>query len=243
MASSLLRLTSVAVIAHRGGSALGPENTLAAFDHAQSLGVDGFELDVHLSSDGVPVVIHDSTLERTTNGTGAVGTRSAAELSAFSVPTLAEVLDRYPSMPIVVEIKGDDPNTAARAVDVIRAAAAERRVIVAGFSQVAVDAARRLAPDIPTSASRPEARAAIRRSRFWLPLGRAPYRAFLVPFRQRGRQRFSRSFVRAARRAETPVLAWTINEAEDMRTLIDWGVSGLVTDRPDLAIKEVGPRT
>src|SRR5215510_15145809 len=71
----------VAAIAHRGGSRLRPENTLASFDHAVELGVDGLECDVHLSSDGEPVVIHDPTLDRTTNATGPVSERSALELS------------------------------------------------------------------------------------------------------------------------------------------------------------------
>src|SRR6187402_2293497 len=72
-----------AAIAHRGGSKLRPENTLVAFDHAASLGVDGFECDVHLSRDGVPVVIHDATLERTTAGSGPVSARTAVELAGI----------------------------------------------------------------------------------------------------------------------------------------------------------------
>lgn len=258
VAHRLLRLTGAAVLAHRGGLALRPENTLAAFDHARSLGVDGFEIDVHLSRDGEPVVIHDAMLERTTNGTGPVGARSADELAGvdaawafgpaerfpfrgrgLGVPRLSDVLDRYREMAIVVEIKGDDPRTAARTVAVIREAGAEGRVMVAGFSQAVVDAARRLAPDVPTSASRPESRAAIRRARFWLPLSPPAYRAFLVPFRHVGLPQFGRRFVRTARQAGVPVHAWTINDPGDMRTLIDWGVTGLVTDRPDLAIETI----
>jgi glycerophosphoryl diester phosphodiesterase len=69
------------VFAHRGGSALAPENTLAAFEHGLRVGADGLELDVHLSADGVPVVVHDSTLDRTTNATGPVAARTAAELA------------------------------------------------------------------------------------------------------------------------------------------------------------------
>src|SRR5215510_2479468 len=101
----------VAAIAHRGGSKLRPENTLAAFDHALSLGVDGLECDVHLSSDGEPVVIHDPTLDRTTDATGPVSAQTAKTLAGvdagakfaagdarpycgagIGVPRLAEVL-------------------------------------------------------------------------------------------------------------------------------------------------------
>src|SRR5512134_2212691 len=79
MIERLLSLTDVAAIAHRGGARLRPENTLAAFDHALSLGVDALECDVHLSRDGEPVVIHDPTLDRTTEASGPVAARTAAE--------------------------------------------------------------------------------------------------------------------------------------------------------------------
>src|SRR3954462_168856 len=71
------------VFAHRGGAASRPENTMAAFDHGLSLGADGLEFDVHLSRDGVVVVHHDKTLERTTNGSGPVADKTAAELAAL----------------------------------------------------------------------------------------------------------------------------------------------------------------
>src|SRR3954468_14356546 len=83
------------VFAHRGGSALAPENTIAAFDNGLALGADGVELDVRLSADDVVVVHHDATLERTTSLTGRVCERSARELASAGVPTLAEVLSRY----------------------------------------------------------------------------------------------------------------------------------------------------
>src|SRR3954466_10045111 len=102
------------VFAHRGGSALGPENTIAAFDMGMAAGADGLELDVHLSADGVVVVHHDPTLDRTTDASGPVAARTAAELArvdagyrftkngeypfrgqGIGVPTLAEVFRRY----------------------------------------------------------------------------------------------------------------------------------------------------
>src|SRR5207253_1967579 len=103
------------VFAHRGGAALRPENTIAAFDHGLSLGADGLELDVHLSRDGVVVVHHDATLERTTNRRGPVAALTADELArldagyhfegfrggAGGVPTLKEVLRRYPSTTLI----------------------------------------------------------------------------------------------------------------------------------------------
>ncbi|UFU04113.1 hypothetical protein LQF12_05870 [Ruania suaedae] len=100
------------IYAHRGASAEQPENTLAAFSRALELGVAGIELDVHLSADGVPVVIHDDTLDRTTSASGPVGARSAADLarvdagSGEHVPTLAAVLDLVGEAAVInVEIK------------------------------------------------------------------------------------------------------------------------------------------
>src|SRR5689334_25293833 len=95
------------VFAHRGGGALAPENTLAAFDNGLALGADGLELDVQLSKDGVVVVHHDLTLDRTTPLSGAVAARTARELAAASVPALADVLARYREARIIVELKAD----------------------------------------------------------------------------------------------------------------------------------------
>src|SRR3954471_12466315 len=83
------------VFAHRGGAALAPENTIAAFDNGLALGADGLELDVHLSRDGVVVVHHDRTLDRTTTLRGPIADRTADELARARVPALAEVLARY----------------------------------------------------------------------------------------------------------------------------------------------------
>jgi glycerophosphoryl diester phosphodiesterase len=83
------------VFAHRGGSALAPENTMEAFDRGLAVGADGLELDVHLSRDGVVVVHHDQTLDRTTSLKGPIADRTADELRSAAVPTLADVLARY----------------------------------------------------------------------------------------------------------------------------------------------------
>jgi glycerophosphoryl diester phosphodiesterase len=252
---TLLSLDRLGVIAHRGGSKLRPENTIAAFDHAASLGVDGFECDVHLSRDGEVVVIHDPTLDRTTDATGPVAGRTAAELArvdagfqfgheagfphrgqGIGVPMLAELFERHTSLPVIVEIKGERPETAARAIAVIREARAESRVIVAGFSDVVLREARRLAPEIPTSASSREVRSAVRRAHVWVGPRQPGYRVFQMPLRMKGREVMTGRFVRTARRAGVPVHAWIIDEPADMRRLVDWGVTGLITDRPDLAL-------
>jgi glycerophosphoryl diester phosphodiesterase len=154
----------------------------------------------------------------------------------IGVPGLAELLERHPSLPIIVEIKGERPDTAARAIAVVREVRAEARVILAGFSDVVLREARRLAPEIPTSASSDEVRSAIRRAHVWIGPARTDYRVFQVPLRVNGREVITRRFVRTARRAGVPVHAWIIDDPADMRRLVDWGVTGLITDRPDVAL-------
>ena len=255
-AGALLALDRVVAIAHRGGSRLRPENTLAAFDHALALGVDGLECDVHLSADREVVVIHDETLDRTTDATGAVSARTAAELARvdagyrlgetdgfpfrgqhIGVPRLAELLTRCAAVPVIVELKGEDAEVGRRAVAVVRECRAETRVILAGFSQAVLDEVRRLAPEIPTSASRVEAQSAFARSRLWLPVKPRPACVCQVPFRVKGREVFGRRFVQAARRGRTPVNAWVIDDPDDMARLVAMGVTGLISDRPDVAVR------
>jgi len=255
---TLLSFDRVVAIAHRGGSALRPENTLLAFDHAVSLGVDGLECDVQLSRDGEVVVMHDPTVQRTTDGAGAVKDLSADELArldaaaqfgadrqwpyrgqGIGVPTLRTLLSRYRELPFVVEIKSDLPAAADRALEVIREADAEDRVIVASFSHAVVSHVRRVAPHIPTSGSRVEVQAALVRSWFWMKPRLTGYQLLQVPFRFRGRQVLTHRYVRSVRRAGIPVHSWIIDRPEDLQAMIDWGVTGLISDRPDLAVKAV----
>jgi glycerophosphoryl diester phosphodiesterase len=254
--ANLLATDRVCAIAHRGGSRLRPENTVAAFDHAATLGVDALECDVHLSSDGEVVVIHDPTLERTTDATGPVSARTADELSrvdagyhfgpdegfpfrgrGIGVPRLETLLRLHRSQTFIVELKGEEPDVARRVLDVVREAGAGDRVIIGGFSQHVLSIVRRMAPALPTSATRSEVQAALRRSFFRIAPRRSGYALFQVPFRLRGRQVLTRAFVRTARRAGLPVQAWIVDDADEMRTLIGWGVTGIISDRPDVATR------
>jgi glycerophosphoryl diester phosphodiesterase len=254
-ASSLLSLTTVSAIAHRGGSKLRPENTLAAFTHAASLGVDAIECDVHLTRDDEVVVIHDFTLDRTTNGTGAVAAKTARELAALDagywfraagrypyrgqgigVPALGELLAQHPALPVVVEIKGEDERTARRTLEVIDRAGARGRVVLGAFSHRVLTYIRRQAPDLPTGASSIEARAAVRRAFFGLGQRNDAFNVFHVPFVWHGRRRFGPRFVRAAKRSGRPVQAWVVDDEAQMRLLLRWGVTGIISDRPDVAV-------
>lgn len=240
------------VFAHRGGSALAPENTIAAFDRGLACGADGLELDVHLSRDGVPVVIHDATLERTTDASGAVNTRLAGELArvdagarlairgeflfrgrGWGIPTLAEVLARYPAAPVIVELKESSAELARAVVDVVRAADALGRVCVGAFELGGLRVVRALAPALATSAARVEVQRALLRVWCRLPLGAVPYAGFQVPERSGRIRVVSPRFVAAAARAGLGVQVWTVDTADDARRLLGGGVQALITDRPD----------
>lgn len=245
------------VYAHRGGCALGPENTIAAFDIGLASGADGLELDVHLSADGVPVVIHDPTLDRTTGATGPVAARTADELArvdagcrfkdgqgrpsfrgrGIGVPTLAEVLGRYPEVPLIIEIKVDTEDCGARVARAVSAAGASDRVCLAGFGRRSARGARQTLPATATSACHAEVRAALHRSWVGWPVGRPPFQAYQVPERAGWLRVVSRRFIRRAHRSGCVVEVWVVDEPAGMERLLAWGVDGLISDRPDVAAR------
>lgn len=249
------------IYAHRGGSALRPENTIEAFDNGLALGADGLEFDVRLTRDGTVVVHHDDTLERTTNGRGAIAACSADDLRRLDaghwfkptdaghdfpfrgrgicVPLLADVLARYPGIPLIIELKQHIPELAHRTIDAVRAAGALDRVALGSFSWRALRVARRYEPRIATGASREETRLALYRSWLGWPLRRAPFREFQVPETSGPTRIVSRRFIRHAHRIGLPVKVWTVDDAGDIRRLIGWGVDGIITDRPDVAVAVV----
>jgi glycerophosphoryl diester phosphodiesterase len=224
------------VFAHRGGSALAPENTMAAFDNALALGADGLELDVHLSRDGVVVVHHDRLLDRTTALRGPIADRTAEELRRVDVPLLADVLARHPNARVIVEMKGNGHELAAATVDVVRRASAVDRVCLGSFGLRVLRAARGLEPAIATSGAREEVRWALYRSWFHWPVSRVAYAGYQIP-EWAGRTRVaSPRFVEYAHDAGLGVQVWTVDSVEDARRLLGWGVDALITDRPDVIV-------
>lgn len=240
------------LIAHRGGSALAPENTLPAFRRALHWWrADVLEIDVRCSRDGEVVVIHDETVDRTTNGTGRVADLPLSEIRALdagfhfspdggasfpfrgqgvTIPTLREVLEAFPRARVNVELKDarSQPGTWRVIHDLAATArvliASERRAFRSGLSDYGG----------PTSAAAEEVRA------FWashrLHLARAcPLRvdAFQIPERSGNLRVVTPRFIRDAHTRNVPVHVWTVDEPEDMRRLLQWGVDGIVTDRPD----------
>jgi glycerophosphoryl diester phosphodiesterase len=237
------------VIGHRGASGLAPENTLISFDLALEHGADALEFDVRLTADGVAVVHHDPTLDRTTTGTGELRGLTAAALTALDaggrftpdgrafpfrdrgvrIPTLREVLGRYPETPLLIELKTVEVQTAVRD-ELLRAGAADR-VVIASFLHEALEAFRR--PPFLVGASRRDI--AILRIASWLrfpPTDRGVV-AYSVPNRYKGRIPVpTASFLRAAHRMGRPVHVWTVDDPAEARRLWALGVSGVITNFP-----------
>ncbi|WP_324733288.1 glycerophosphodiester phosphodiesterase [Pseudomonas paeninsulae] len=253
------------VIAHRGGKGLWPENSLFAFERARALGVDMLEMDLQLSSDGELVVIHDSTLERTTNGQGAVVAHSVAQLQALdagyrwsadggashpyrdqgiAIPTFAEVLERFPGMPKVIEIKAPDAGMAAQLCTAIVANDQQDRVLVGSFHERSLQSFRQHCPLVATSAGPGSIRLLLALN--WLGLGSLlspSYQVLQIPERHSGVQIASPRLLRTAQARGLNVQLWTINEQPAMRRLLEQGAHGLITDYPDRALQLLGRST
>jgi glycerophosphoryl diester phosphodiesterase len=243
-------------LAHRGASALAPENTIEAFRLAVETGAGGLELDVHMTRDGHIVVIHDATVDRTTNGSGAVSEMTLHELRGFDagynfspnggttrpyrgkdvrVPTLGQVLEEFPEVAVNIEIKAPTPGIEETVLGVLRGANASERTLVVSTPHAIVKRFRKISAGlISTGASRWEIGVFYISSRLRLEsLVRPAYDALQIPIRHRGMLVVTPRFVRAAHARGVRVDAWTINQADEMRRLLDLGVDVIMTDRPD----------
>jgi len=233
-AGPIMNLKSVFLWAHRGFSAQAPENTLAAFSLAEAAGADGIELDVHLSREKVPMVIHDETVDRTTDGRGVVadltvrqlqsldaGSWFSGQFAAEAIPTLEEVFqwagDR---LRLNLEIKSA---AAGKAVLDLLDVYAQVDVLVSSFDHDLLSELHRCSPALPL--------AFLCDSHFWRrPLKRAiacEARAFHPSVRL-----VSRPLINAARHAGLAVHAWTVDDPGTARNLLRRGCSGLFTNNP-----------
>jgi glycerophosphoryl diester phosphodiesterase len=224
------------VFAHRGGSALAPENTMAAFGNGLALGADGLELDVHLSRDGVVVVHHDRLLDRTTTLRGPIVQRDADELRRVGVPALGDVLARYRDPRVIIEMKVNRPELAAATIDVVRKAGAVERVCLGAFGLRVLRAARAIEPAIATSGAREEVRWALYRSWIRWPVTGVVYAGYQIPERAGNTRVVSPRFVEYAHDAGLGVQVWTVDTEDAARRLLGWDVDALITDRPDIIV-------
>jgi glycerophosphoryl diester phosphodiesterase len=222
-----------------------PENTLAAFRKAVEVGADGVELDVQLSRDGAVVVIHDFVVDRTTDGTGRVAQKTLAELKALDaggkfvpefagerIPTLAEVLDLLEGRLLVnvelkVPLRSRDTSLVMPMLEVVRKHGMDQRVLFSSFNPYVLRAMKELAPDIPIG------------------LLYAPHspiyarHAWLDPFepheaRHPHYSMLTGPIIRWYHSRGLRVNTWTVNEPDEMRRLIEAGVDGIMTNKPDL---------
>ena len=253
----------VTITAHRGASGHVPENTVAAFDTALAQGADVLEMDLQLTADGEVVVLHDATVDRTTDGTGLIHDLTLDEVQALdagyyfededgaypyrgediTIPTLRAVLDRYPDTPLLLEMKTDSGDDIIQAVaDALAAAGRSDAVMVGSFSTEYLKRFRDKKPDIPTHLGMTEALTfyglhLVGLHRWY----RAAGEALLVPPSFRGLPVATPLFIRAAGHLGLEVHMWTINDPDEMAALLERGVDGVLTDYPDRAAEVVSP--
>ena len=244
-----LSLRRPILVGHRGAAGLAPENTLASFSRALELGVDAVELDVRRTADGHLVVIHDATVDRTTEGVGVVADMSLEDIRRLDagswygieyagqrVPVPREALDLIcPSALCCVELK--EPGLAARVTAEIREAGAAERVLLLSFDASYGSALKSVAPNLPfVLLGAPSAEEVASDPAAWVERAAAS-KAVALSLQYRG---ISPVLVQEARKARVEVWAWTVNEADDMRRLAANGVDGIASDRPDVLVRCFG---
>ncbi len=212
------------LLGHRGDSANHGENSPAAFAAAIACGADGVELDVRLSADGVPVVIHDATLDRTTAGRGPVADCDAAALQRLGVPLLRDALQLLREHTVAVELKPPHAEAPDLARDVVALGRDVAGLLVFAFDAAHIDALCGL--DVHTvllTAERPPDARAL--------LDSCGARTLAAEWHA----------VDAALCRAVPVIAWTVDAEDDVRALLDMGVRGVISNRP-CAMRGVVPR-
>jgi len=219
-------------IAHRGGASEEPENTLPAFESAVRLGYRYVETDVHVTADGVLLAFHDDHLDRVTDRVGEIAALPWSEVKQARVdgrepiPLLSELFDAWPDLRVNIDPKHDEAVEPLAAV--IEAAGAVHRVCIGSFSDRRIDRTRALlGPRLCTSLG-PLGIARLR-------MGAPPPNGVAcaqVPTHVKGVELVGERFLEHARRRQIPVQVWTIDDADEMRRLLDLGVDGIMTDRP-----------
>jgi glycerophosphoryl diester phosphodiesterase len=227
--------------AHRGGAATGPENTMASFARAVELGYRYLETDARVTSDGVLLAFHDETLDRVSDLTGRLEDRPWSEVKKARVggepiPTLEELLSAFPHVRFNIDPKLD--RAVEPLVRALRRTGSEERVCVAAFSDRRLLAVRRQTGGRVCTALGPHGIGRLRAASYGVPVGPFGAACVQVPLRHRGRPLVDARFVRAAHRRRLPVHVWTIDDADEMRRLLDLGVDGIMTDEPAV-LKEV----
>ena len=248
------------VFAHRGGMGLFPENTIIAFENAEKLGVDVLEIDVHPTKDGKVVVIHDDSIDRTTNGKGRISEFTYEELEKFDaaynfsldngktfpyrgkgikIPLLSDVLSQFQNMKISIEIKETDGKIEEKVIELIKNYKMEDKVIIASEEFEILKKIREINPEIATSMSEKEVRSFYTSFVTYILLNfyKPKADALSIPPEAEGRTLANKNFINSSHKKGLKIFVWTINEEEEMRELIKFGVDGIITDYPDKLIE------
>ncbi len=244
---------------HRGASGEAPENTLASFEQAWAAGVSYLETDCHATSDGVIVLQHDATVDRTTDGAGSLSAHRYADLqqldagyrftpdggvtfpfrgTGIRIPRLSELISAFPEARVNLEIKSGEQSTVDEVVRLIRSANAEHRFLLAAEGDAIMARVRSACPGTALGTSRGGALA------FFAALdeGRiadidAPGDALQIPPAAFGRELVTRASVEAAHSLGMQMHVWTINDPSEMKRLLALGVDGMMSDYPGALVR------
>lgn len=252
------------VIAHQGGELLAPSNTLTAFQQAADLGVDVLEFDIHITKDGHLVTIHDPTVDRTTNGKGNVHDFTLNEIQKLDagyhfedldgalsyrgkgayIPSLEEVFQSFPKMKMVIEIKDDNPNERVPEISeklwtLIQKYHKKDQVVVASFDQKIINQFEEISDgQVALSAGEDEIRKFIIFKKLFLAnLYKPNADVFQIPTKESIFNLASPSIMKEAERRNVNIQYWTIDDKETMRSLLEDGANGIITNRPDLMLE------
>ncbi len=237
------------IFGHRGASHTAPQNTLAAFRAAVEAGADGVELDVHLSADGVPVVIHDAQVGATTDGSGRVQEMTLAQLKALDagrtfapefagerIPTLEEVFAEVGDRLLInIELKPQPRGVVGleeAVVALVRRMGMQERVWFSSFKPYALYTVRRLAPEIPCGLLY----SVLNVGTLWL-LPFTPHEA-LHPHHPLVNARM----VRRAHRRGMRVVTWTVDDPDAAARMVEWGVDVIITNEPAALVRALAQR-
>lgn len=249
------------VIAHQGGDGVWPGDTMYAFAKAVEIGANVFEMDAHLTKDGQIVLMHDENVDRTTDGTGLIEDLTLPELrqldaaykwsnddgetfpyrgQGIQVPILEELFQNFPQMRYVIEIKLTQNPIDKPLCDLIRKYGMQDKVVIASFHDEAMQNFRSTCPEVATSASRGEVTRFVLLGKVFLSGLVAPqYQSIQPPYDPSESMNIpimTKRFISQAHAKNLAVEPWTVDNPQLMKQYIEWGVDGIMTDRPDLML-------
>ena len=251
---------NVLVFAHQGGEAIRPTNTMIAFQHSVDLGTDVLDTDIHMTRDGELILLHDETVDRTSDGTGAVRDLTLDEIRQFDfgynfstdnnqtfpfrgqgqgIVTVEEFFVEFPDTRLGIEIKQTAPEAAVKLCDLITEFGYQDQVLVGSFTQNNMTIFRENCPTVATSGTESEVR------KFYISqfvglsgFYSAPFDALQVPERQNNVPILTGRFARTAKKQNLKIIPWTIDETEDFERLTtDFDIDGINTNYPDRLIE------